>query len=93
MFLCPRCGSTTFRSTKLPNGSVERECRGHVVDEVRVALSKEVTASGILPRSQAPVIVKRSARACTLLWSAEDDHLYGVSADDVADETQPPVQG
>ena len=37
---CPKCGGSTFRSSKLPDGSVERECTGKMVDKLVVPLIK-----------------------------------------------------
>jgi len=59
MFTCPRCGSHAFRSTTLPNGTIERECRGKVVEALEVPLVKD---EATIPRMNAPAVVVSSAQ-------------------------------
>jgi hypothetical protein len=40
-FTCPRCGGHAFRSITLRDGSIERECRGTIVDSLEVSLVKD----------------------------------------------------
>jgi hypothetical protein len=52
MFICPICGGHSFRSTTLRDGSVERECKGTVYDQIAVSLAK--LPDGIGPTSKQP---------------------------------------
>lgn len=80
-FTCPRCGGHEFRSSKLRDGSIERECLGQVFDEVHVALVKPkyaqpMAGAGVVP--EAPSVAIRRPRRCIFVWPSVEDHLYGV---------------
>lgn len=84
MFTCPTCHSHSFRSTKLQDGSVERECRGQIKEVAQIPGGKNDHTR----RSTSTATVMDSFRACTFIWLAQDDDKYGVTPEDGSE--QPP---
>ena len=83
MFTCPRCGSHEYKTTKLRDGSVERECKGTTADTLEVDTVKADLAirfgqadAGVIPTGT--TVTKRHTRPCTFLWTPEDDAMLGV---------------
>lgn len=84
MFTCPRCGSHEYKSVTLGDGSIERECKGKIVEGVSIPISKNVIGHGRVatfrPATDAPLALHQHARACTFIWKVEDDAKYGVES-------------
>lgn len=52
-FTCPRCGGHVFRSITLRDGSIERECKGTIVDSLDVPLVKDDKPQPLPPNAVA----------------------------------------
>jgi hypothetical protein len=72
MFTCPKCGSHSFRSSTLRDGSVERSCQGNVVSKANPKMPPEADFQRTY----------QTARACMFIFPASDDGLYGVSEEE-----------